>query len=180
MIERMASSEMLDQIARLGLFGKRYKDFASAPPEAQKVIRVLADTSAALPLADTETSPRPDRGARALRMEARLGKIEASIARLEKGVAKMNEGLERLEQLDIIRSAERLKLDRSMKIRAGQTRAARMGKQIGRPLREFNRDEAVRLHAGGYSLRRISRVLDVPLSTVAAALRPVVPKVVVQ
>jgi len=36
--------ELLDQIARQGLFGKRYKDFQSAPAEAQKTIRAVAKT----------------------------------------------------------------------------------------------------------------------------------------
>lgn len=174
----MASPDVLDQIARLGLFGKRYKDFASAPPEAQKVIRVLADTSAALPLADAEPAPRSDRGERALRTEARLKKIEASITRIERGLAKISEGLERLEQLDVIKSAARFKVDHSMKIRAGQTRAARMGKHIGRPRREFDREEAVRLRAQGASLRRIARRLEVPLTTLMTSLKESVRKVV--
>jgi len=33
---------LLDQIARAGVFGVKYKDFASAPPAAQHTIRALA------------------------------------------------------------------------------------------------------------------------------------------
>jgi len=35
-------AELHDQIAREGVFGKRYRDFGSAPAEVQKVIRAVA------------------------------------------------------------------------------------------------------------------------------------------
>ena len=43
------------------------------------------------------------------------------------------------------------------------------GKSIGRPRRNFRRDEALGLRASGMSWRGISKILNVPMSTVIDA-----------
>jgi hypothetical protein len=167
----MASDDVLDRIARLGLFGKRYKDFESAPPDAQRVIRFLAGSSPELPPAEADPAQRADRAERALRTDERLRKLEAGMARLERGIAKIAEGLARLEQLDVVKVAAQLKIHQSTKIRAGQRKAQLMGKHCGRPPREFDREKARRLRANGASFGAIAKVLGVPKSTVVDALR---------
>lgn len=169
----MDSREILDQIARLGLFGKRYRDFESAPPEAQRVIRLLAESNPALPVTEPETGQAPASFGidRAQRLDARLKKMEASIARLERGIAKIAEGLERFEQLDVIRSATRLHIDRVTKIRAGLTRAQRLGKRLGRPRREVPQDEVLKLRRAGLSIRQIASRVGISHTTVHKAIQ---------
>jgi DNA invertase Pin-like site-specific DNA recombinase len=57
------------------------------------------------------------------------------------------------------------------RITDGIARAQSEGKHFGRPLRVFRRDKAKEMRAKGMSLRTIARALDVPLTTVATALR---------
>jgi hypothetical protein len=48
---------------------------------------------------------------------------------------------------------------------AGVKAARANGKQLGRPKNVFRRDEAVRLHEGGMSWRKIAAELEVPVTT---------------
>jgi DNA invertase Pin-like site-specific DNA recombinase len=59
----------------------------------------------------------------------------------------------------------------SERVLAGVKAARAKGKQVGRPRRVFQRDEAVRLHAEGMSWRRIAVRLKVPVTTVLEACR---------
>jgi DNA invertase Pin-like site-specific DNA recombinase len=61
------------------------------------------------------------------------------------------------------------------RVRAGIETARSKGKTLGRPRKVFRRDVAVELRAAGYSWRRLSRELDIPVSTLreACAERPV-------
>jgi hypothetical protein len=168
----MDSSEVLDQIAQLGLFGKKYKDFASAPADAQKVIRMLSERVSDLPAPEPKTVVlRKIPAAAESGAAARLTKLEATVARLEKGLSRIVEGLERLERLDVIASAASFKMDHSLKTRAGIERARRRGTVVGRRRREFSMDEALKLRAAGKTVRAIGDALGVSFSTVATALR---------
>jgi DNA invertase Pin-like site-specific DNA recombinase len=57
------------------------------------------------------------------------------------------------------------------RVRAGVAEAQRQGKHCGRPKKIFRRDQALAMRAAGKSLRAIAKALEVPLSTVADALR---------
>jgi DNA invertase Pin-like site-specific DNA recombinase len=61
------------------------------------------------------------------------------------------------------------------RVRAGMANARANGKSVGRPKKVFRRDIAVKLRAAGYSWRRLSRDLGIPVSTLreACAERPV-------
>jgi DNA invertase Pin-like site-specific DNA recombinase len=52
------------------------------------------------------------------------------------------------------------------RVRAGVTAAKAKGKSCGRPKKVFRRDTAIEMRSMGYSWRRISRLLNVPVSTV--------------
>ena len=58
----------------------------------------------------------------------------------------------------------------SDRTKAGLERAKRAGKHCGRPRKVWRRDEAVRLRAEGWSWRRISAELGVPVKTIRTAL----------
>jgi DNA invertase Pin-like site-specific DNA recombinase len=58
----------------------------------------------------------------------------------------------------------------SDRTKAGLERARRAGKHCGRPRRLFRRDEAIRLRAEGWSWRRISAELGVPVKTIRRGL----------
>jgi hypothetical protein len=175
----MDSDELLDRIAQQGLFGKKYKNFESAPAEAQRVIRFVAKSSPSLSLdSDALLSARPASPPRRPFNDARLIKLEASVARIERAIAHLTKGMERLEQLDVIASATRIKMDRSRKVRAGIARAQREGRQFGRPRRDFALDEAVALRAQGMSLRKIAIKMGIPHMTIANGLKRV--RIVVQ
>jgi DNA invertase Pin-like site-specific DNA recombinase len=58
----------------------------------------------------------------------------------------------------------------SERTKAGLARARREGKHCGRPRRVFRRDEAMRLRSEGWSWRRISGELGVPVKTIRTAL----------
>jgi len=55
------------------------------------------------------------------------------------------------------------------RVRAGIDTARSKGKTLGRPRRVFRRDVAVELRAAGYSWRRLSRELRIPVSTLREA-----------
>ena len=59
--------------------------------------------------------------------------------------------------------------------RIGKDKHTRSGRDLpsGRPKKIFRRDEALRLRSEGFSLRKISALLDVPFTTVADALKAV-------
>jgi DNA invertase Pin-like site-specific DNA recombinase len=57
------------------------------------------------------------------------------------------------------------------RVNSGIAEAKRQGKHCGRPKKIFKRDEAMRLRAGGMSLRKIAVALKVPFTTVALALK---------
>ena len=57
------------------------------------------------------------------------------------------------------------------RVRAGVKEAQRAGKHCGRPKRIFRRDQVRELRATGMSLRKIATKLDLPLTTVADALK---------
>lgn len=57
------------------------------------------------------------------------------------------------------------------RVRSGVAEAQRQGKHCGRPKRIFRRDEMRALKAQGFSLRAIAKKLELPLSTVADALK---------
>ncbi len=59
------------------------------------------------------------------------------------------------------------------RVNAGIAEAKRQGKHCGRPVRVWDRDRAVELYRGGYSIRQIGAFLKVPVSTVAKALKGV-------
>ncbi len=59
------------------------------------------------------------------------------------------------------------------RVTAGVRAAKAKGKQLGRPKRVFRRDEAERLRAEGWSWRKIAAELDVPVTTVVEACRPI-------
>ncbi len=59
------------------------------------------------------------------------------------------------------------------RVTAGVRAARAKGKQLGRPKRVFRRDEAVRLRAEGWSWRKIAEELDVPVTTIVEACRPI-------
>jgi len=63
---------------------------------------------------------------------------------------------------------ERLRI--SDRTKAGLERARRSGKHCGRPRKVWRRDEAIRLRAEGWSWRRISAELGVPVKTIRTAL----------
>jgi DNA invertase Pin-like site-specific DNA recombinase len=63
-----------------------------------------------------------------------------------------------------IAKQERIRI--SDRTKAGLERAKRAGKHCGRPRRVWRRDEAIRLRAEGWSWRRISAELDVPVKTI--------------
>ena len=67
-----------------------------------------------------------------------------------------------------IAKQERLRI--SDRTKAGMERARRSGKHVGRPRRVFRRDEAVRLHKAGKSLRVIAKTLGVSFMTVKRAV----------
>ena len=60
------------------------------------------------------------------------------------------------------------------RVRAGMANARANGKSVGRPKKVFRRDVALELRAAGYSWRRLSRDLGIPVSTLrqACAERP--------
>jgi len=58
----------------------------------------------------------------------------------------------------------------SDRTKAGLERAKREGKHCGRPRRVWRRDEAIRLRLQGWSWRRISAELGVPVKTIRTAL----------
>lgn len=169
----MSPDEMLDRIAQQGLFGKKYKNFESAPAEAQRVIRFVARSNPSLPPHDSEAvlSARPDRPPQRPFSDARLRKLESSIARIDKALSYLAAGLARIEQLDIVASASRLKMDRSQRMRATIAKAQREGRQIGRPPRDFSREEVARLRGEGMTFRQIALKMNLPLSTVADGLK---------
>lgn len=70
-----------------------------------------------------------------------------------------------------IAKQERLRI--SERTKAGMERARLQGKHCGRPRRVFRRDEAMRLHKSGHSLRAIAAELGVSFMTVRRALRAV-------
>ena len=57
------------------------------------------------------------------------------------------------------------------RVQAGVRAAKARGTRLGRPLRVFRRDDALRLRAEGNSWRVIARALDLPMSTVIDACR---------
>lgn len=57
------------------------------------------------------------------------------------------------------------------RVRAGVKEAQRAGKHCGRPKRIFRRDQVRDLRATGMSLRKIAAKLELPLTTVADALK---------
>lgn len=57
------------------------------------------------------------------------------------------------------------------RVNAGMAEAKRKGKHCGRPKKVFRRDEASKLKREGRSLRAIAKLLGVPLTTVARALK---------
>jgi putative DNA-invertase from lambdoid prophage Rac len=61
------------------------------------------------------------------------------------------------------------------RVRAGVAEAQRKGKHCGRPAKVFRRDEAIRLRQDGHSYRAIAKMLDVPVMTIADAVRKVSP-----
>ncbi len=64
-------------------------------------------------------------------------------------------------------------LERSIlieRVRAGMARARAEGKRIGRPVRQVDMAELLRLRGQGHSIRQIARSLRVPSSTVAKRL----------
>jgi DNA invertase Pin-like site-specific DNA recombinase len=63
---------------------------------------------------------------------------------------------------------ERIRI--SDRTKAGLERARRSGKHCGRPRRVWRRDEAIRLRSEGWSWRRISAELGVPVKTIRTAL----------
>lgn len=52
------------------------------------------------------------------------------------------------------------------RVRAGVTAAKAKGKSCGRPKKVFRRDTAIEMRSMGYSWRKISRMLNVPVSTI--------------
>lgn len=56
------------------------------------------------------------------------------------------------------------------RIRAGLDRARAEGKHLGRPKRIFDRDQVRVLREAGYSVRNISRILQIPKSSVSDAI----------
>jgi putative DNA-invertase from lambdoid prophage Rac len=73
--------------------------------------------------------------------------------------------------LNILSSVASFELDLIKERTAAGVRAARAkGKVIGRPRRVFRRDEAIRLRAEGWSWRRISAELGVPVKTIRTAI----------
>jgi DNA invertase Pin-like site-specific DNA recombinase len=67
-----------------------------------------------------------------------------------------------------IAKQERIRI--SERTKAGLERARRSGKHCGRPRRLFRRDEAIRLRSEGWSWRRISAELGVPVKTMRRAI----------
>ena len=63
---------------------------------------------------------------------------------------------------------ERIRI--SDRTKAGLERAKRAGKHCGRPRRVWRRDEAIRLRSEGWSWRRISAELGVPVKTIRTAV----------
>jgi DNA invertase Pin-like site-specific DNA recombinase len=59
--------------------------------------------------------------------------------------------------------------------RVGNSRHSKSGKDlpVGRPKKVFRRDEAVKLRAGGMSLRAIALRLNVPFSTIRRSVEGV-------
>lgn len=57
------------------------------------------------------------------------------------------------------------------RVNAGLAEARRKGKTFGRPKKIFRRDQALEMHKAGKSMRAISKLLDIPLSTLADELR---------
>ena len=70
-----------------------------------------------------------------------------------------------------IAKQERLRIFERTK--AGVERARRQGKHCGRPKRVFRRDEALRMHRQGMSLRAIAEQLDVSFMTIKRAIQAV-------
>lgn len=65
-------------------------------------------------------------------------------------------------------------LERNMiveRVKAGVAEAQRQGKHCGRPKKVFRRDQALEMKAKGISLRKIAAAMQVPLSTIADALK---------
>jgi DNA invertase Pin-like site-specific DNA recombinase len=56
------------------------------------------------------------------------------------------------------------------RVRAGIAHAKAIGKRIGRPRAEIDQKEVLKLRASGKSLRKIARILNVPVSRVRRAL----------
>ena len=54
------------------------------------------------------------------------------------------------------------------RVRAGMANAKAKGKSVGRPKKVFRRDTAIEMRRVGYSWRKISRMLNVPVSTLRA------------
>ena len=67
-----------------------------------------------------------------------------------------------------IAKQERLRI--SDRTKAGLERAKRAGKHCGRPRKVWRRDEAIRLRSEGWSWRRISAELEVPVKTIRTAV----------
>jgi DNA invertase Pin-like site-specific DNA recombinase len=67
-----------------------------------------------------------------------------------------------------IAKQERIRI--SDRTKAGLERAKRAGKHCGRPRKVWRRDEAVRLRSEGWSWRRISAELAVPVKTIRTAV----------
>lgn len=63
---------------------------------------------------------------------------------------------------------ERIRI--SDRTKAGLERARRSGKHCGRPRKVWRRDEAIRLRAEGWSWRRISAEIGVPVKTIRTAV----------
>ena len=170
----MQTHELREYVARMGWQLVEYSEKASSVKKRPQLDRLMAD--AQLRRFDIVIVWRLDRFARSLpQLLENVRKLDAAGVRFicpAQGIdTDQRNPAARLMMQMLGAFAEFERAIIVERVRAGVSEAKRKGKHCGRPKKIFRRDEAVEMRAGGASFRAIAKALNVPLTTVADALR---------
>jgi len=170
----MQLTEVCEYVARMGWEPVEYAEQASSVKKRPQLERLMAD--ARVKKIDVVVVWKLDRFARSLSQLIDyiqdLDRAGVRFVAITQGIDtdRRNPASRLLMQiLGAIAEFERALIVE--RVKSGLAQAKRQGRVGGRPKKIFRRDEALRLKGEGKSIREIAGLLEVPRSTVHAALK---------